>query len=85
MDDDQKPFFSEWMNCVYITRHSYSGWGHTNRFRTSMLQPTIDDILSFNSLFAQGLHIILVHSHTPVLRLQILGIGVDFILQLSIM
>lgn len=50
-----------------------------------MLQPTIDDILSFNSLFAQGLHIILVHSHTPVLRLQILGIGVDFILQLSIM
>lgn len=46
---------------------------------------TINDILSFNSLFAQRLQVIRIHCHTPGLCLQVLSTGLQLSPQQSIM
>lgn len=46
---------------------------------------TINDILSFNSLFAQGLQVIRIHCQTPWLCLQVLSTGLQLSPQQSIM
>ncbi|TNN58055.1 hypothetical protein EYF80_031727 [Liparis tanakae] len=51
---------------------------------TLLLEFTIDDFLSLNILFGQGPQVVLVHSHAPRLRLQVLVVGLQLSSQQSI-
>lgn len=65
--------------CTTETHDGIFGRSHLER------RSTVDDILSFDGLFAHSLHVALVHSHAPGLSLQVVGIVLQLQSQLSVM